>query len=191
MKRARCPLGAFASDFREEKMMSRFRLLAASATAALALTLGGSLFAGGVPALAAGPHLQSQMVPAGMNPGMGMGMRGMGMGMTMGAGLPVYSPSVSGFLGMQPYPMLSSAYSSGPSYLPMTSSGPTYSQVATAGLSAAELQEVCHQYSVGLQYGTIADDPNFDQLCGVTGASTSYAAPASTSPSQPTGYSYP
>jgi hypothetical protein len=184
MKRARCPLDAFASDSREEKTMFRFRLLTASVTAALALTLGGSVVTGAMPALAAGPHLQAQMLPAGMNPGMGMGM-------TMGTTLPIYSPAVSGLLGTQAYPMASSAYSYSPPYLPMTSSGPAYGQGAAAGISTAELQGVCHQYEVGLQYGTMADDANLDQVCGVTGASHDYTTPSSAAPSQSMGQSYP
>ncbi len=164
--------------------MIQLRTIVPSVTAALVLTLGSSALGTAEHALAAGPHTQAQMMPAHMNPGMDTGM---GMGMPMGGMLPIYTPAVSSFLGMPSYPMSAPASSYGaPDNLPLSySSG---SAPMTAAL--VNLQQLCHQYQVGLQYNTQADDLNLDAACGVTGDSTD-AASSSAGPTQPMGQPYP
>jgi hypothetical protein len=161
--------------------MIQLRTLVPSVAAALFLTVGASTLAGVAHAMAAEPQTQSQMMPGQMNPGMGMGMSLSGL-------LPIYSPSASGLLWMPSYSMPSATYSASSLYSPL----PSYSSgYASSDTVTIDLQQVCHQYDVGLQYNTMADDPSLDQACGVSGSSSTAASSSSTPPTQSSGYSYP
>lgn len=146
-------------------MLQRRTLIPAIA-AALVFTIGASVTGGTASALAAGAHTQGQMMPGQMNPGMGMGM-------AMGGTLPIYTPALSGLLGMPSYAMPAPAYVPSSQYLLPASNGfgnaPSYAETV-------DVQQVCHQYEVALQYGTQADDMNLDQICGAMGSSSGGAS---------------
>ena len=91
-------------------------------------------------------------------------------------GIGAFSSFTPSFPMMQPFPIVAPAAT--PLYSPGYSqsvSAPTYmpSTVATGGSVQTSSAVVCSQYTTGLQYGTMADDPSLDQLCNVSPGSTS------------------
>ena len=166
--------------------MLHLRTWVAAGAATLAITLGGSILSGAAPAFADGPQVQTQMQMASMGGNMGMGMpMGMGMGRSFG------------FSGGGAYPMIGSIYGYGAPYAPSASyapaSAPRYVQSGgyQAGAQTVDLQPLCHQYGVGLQYGTMADNPTLDQACGTTGVSAGYTTPSGSYTTPSAGYDTP
>ncbi len=72
-----------------------------------------------------------------------------------------------------------------------TQSFAAYTPDMIATLSPAALQQVCHQYSVALQYNTQPDNPGLDQACGTTPGSTSGTSSTTTVPATYPANSYP
>lgn len=96
---------------------------------------------------------------------------------------PVYQPSYIPVYVPAPAPVYSAPASSYSQPAPsVTISLSNYGPGWSAGMSQQDIQVVCHQYSVALQYNTMPDNPNLDSVCGTTVTSSSSAAPSSYQP---------